>query len=541
MATDDEGTGTFLRETSGVTRNVRLRDTFLYNVGIINVAVGITFILFVMGFYPKVSIIGAIIITTVGGVINALVYYYFSAIMPRSGGQYVYLSRTFHPSIGFMISFNMVVQVITFAAVLATYLSGFGLSTLSAVLGQISGTESLYSLAISLSPPAGTFLSASTLTFIIGAIVILFFGWLVATGNKRVFTAQNVGMVIAWLGVLALLVVLFTTPRETFISNFNQFTQDELTYQQVIATAKENGMVNETNTLWATLKFAVWPFYFLAFGALSSVFAGEIRDVQRTQFMGTWTSTVTVGVSYILIYLGAVQMMGYDFLAAVGYNFFLDPTGTTTVFPWIGLLGAIGASNQLLALVIALGFLMWTWFWIPQQILFAARVMFAWSIDRLVPEQFGEVNSKYSTPMFATIISTFFVLVALLIYTFGGAFITRILVGIGAIALGYIVFSLAAIVFPYTNKEMFEESDVSDHRIAGVPVMSIVGFINLIWMSFVTYFFFTDPLIGQSDPLALGYVAGVFLTGLIIYIGMRVYRRRQGIDVDEAFDEIPVE
>jgi len=401
MSSDDDS-GTFLRETSGVMRNVRLRDTFLYNVGIINVAVGITFILFVIGFYPKVSVIGAIVITTIGGIINALVYYYFSSIMPRSGGQYVYLSRTFHPAIGFMVSFNMVVQVITFAAVLATYLSGFGLSTLSAVLAELAGNASLYSLAVSLSPPAGTFLSASTLTFFVGAIVIVFFGWLVATGNKRVFTAQNVGMIIAWLGVFALLVVLFMTPREAFISNFNQFTRGDLTYQQVISVAKDNGMVNQPNTLWATLKFSVWPFYFLAFGALSSVFAGEIRDVQRTQFLGTWTSTVTVGIAYILIYLGAVQMMGYDFIAAIGYNFFVAPSGTTAVFPWIGLLGAIGASNQFLALVIAVGFLMWTWFWIPQQTLFAARVMFAWSIDRIVPERFGEVSSKYHTPMFAT-------------------------------------------------------------------------------------------------------------------------------------------
>jgi amino acid transporter len=541
MAGDEDAGGTFLRETSGVTRNVRLRDTFLYNIGIINVAVGITFILFVIGFYPKVSVVGAIAITTVGGIINALVYYYFSSIMPRSGGQYIYISRTIHPSIGFMVSFNMVVQVITFAAVLATYMSGFGLSTLAAVLSESVAPASLYSLAVSLSPPAGSFLSASTLTFAVGAVVILFFGWLVATGNKRVFAAQNIGMLIAWLGVFALVVVLFMTPRETFVANFNQFTRAELTYQQVVDTAKANGMTNAPNTLWATLKFAVWPFYFLAFGALSSVFAGEIRDVQRTQFLGTWTSTVTVGLSYIVIYLGTVQLMGYDFIAAIGYNFFVDPAGTTAVFPWVGLLGAIAASNQLLSLVIALGFLMWTWFWIPQQTLFAARVMFAWSIDRMVPDRFGEVSTKYNTPMFATIVSVVGVLIALAFYTFGGALITRVLVGIGAIALGYIVFSIAAIVFPYTNREMYEQSDVSDHAIAGVPVMSIVGVINLVWMSFVTYFFFSDPLIGQSDPLAIGYVVGVYVTGLLVYLVMRTYRRQQDVDLDEAFDEIPVE
>jgi amino acid transporter len=167
--------------------------------------------------------------------------------------------------------------------------------------------------------------------------------------------------------------------------------------------------------------------------------------------------------------------------------------------------------------------------------------MFAWSIDRMVPDRFGEVSTKYNTPMFATIVSVVGVLIALAFYTFGGALITRVLVGIGAIALGYIVFSIAAIVFPYTNREMYEQSDVSDHAIAGVPVMSIVGVINLVWMSFVTYFFFSDPLIGQSDPLAIGYVVGVYVTGLLVYLVMRTYRRQQDVDLDEAFDEIPVE
>lgn len=541
MSSDNEGdSGVFLRETSGVVRNIGMLETYLFNIGIINVGLGVGFILLLgPAFYSSANIVLAIVLTTIFGVLNALVYYYFSNIMPRDGGLYIYLSRTFHPAIGFMFGFNITFWVMFFGAVAATYLGTFGFGTLMAVLSRTTESGTITSLSQSFNPPAGTFVSATPVTFAIATAIIVAFGYIIITGNERFFNIQTVAMAIAWIGTFTLLFVLLTTSREEFIANFNQFTNSDPSYQQVITIAKDNGWTNEPDTFLGTVRLMPWAFYTLIFGALSSVFAGEIQDVERTQFYGTWGATITCGVFFLLIYLGTISTMGYDFVAAVTYNYFVAPEGAVSAVPWIGFLGSIATQNILLSLIIAVGFLMWTWFWTPMQILYTARQVFSWSIDRVIPDRAGEVSTKYHTPIAATIIATVGMWLTLIVYLYVP--ITRALVGIGAIAIGYIFLSLAAVVFPYRRREMFENSPVSHHRIVGIPVMSIIGAINTVFMCVMVYFYFTDPLIGGGSTVALVSAVGVFVVGLLIYFIMRYYRRSQGIEIDKAFEDIPTE
>ena len=52
------------------------------------------------------------IIGTIGAVFVALVYGSFMAAMPRSGGEYVFLSRTMHPLLGYVINWVAVITMI---------------------------------------------------------------------------------------------------------------------------------------------------------------------------------------------------------------------------------------------------------------------------------------------------------------------------------------------------------------------------------------------------------------------------------------------
>ena len=55
--------------------------------------------------FPQSNLLIAIPVAASMAIFFNLLYGMFSAIMPRTGSEYVFLSRTFHPAIGFMASF----------------------------------------------------------------------------------------------------------------------------------------------------------------------------------------------------------------------------------------------------------------------------------------------------------------------------------------------------------------------------------------------------------------------------------------------------
>src|SRR5919202_1436286 len=51
-----------------------------------------------------------------------LVYLYFTTLMPRSGGDYVWVSRTLHPSLGFIVNFSLTFVFLTWGAFNFTFM-----------------------------------------------------------------------------------------------------------------------------------------------------------------------------------------------------------------------------------------------------------------------------------------------------------------------------------------------------------------------------------------------------------------------------------
>jgi hypothetical protein len=47
--------------------------------------------------------------------------------------------------------------------------------------------------------------------------------------------------------------------------------------------------------------------------------------------------------------------------------------------------------------------------------------------------------------------------------------------------------------------------------------------------------------IGLSNTSSVFYMLGMYVLALIIYVGFKWYRRREGIDIDKIYEEIPVE
>ena len=98
-----EGGQLFVRNATGLVREVSKWDALIMNTLGMNVALGAVFMLLqAPGNFPGGSMLLSIVIGTLVMAFTLLwVYAEFSAAMPRSGGDYVFVSRALHPIAAF--------------------------------------------------------------------------------------------------------------------------------------------------------------------------------------------------------------------------------------------------------------------------------------------------------------------------------------------------------------------------------------------------------------------------------------------------------
>jgi len=194
--------------------------------------------------------------------------------------------------------------------------------------------------------------------------------------------------------------------------------------------------------------------------------------------------------------------------------------------------------------VILATFAAWIWFWIPAEMAYTTRSMIAWSFDRVAPDKLGWVSETTHTPIVAISIST------------GGAVVFMWLIAYKAVAfLTFIEVLLviwgtvmvAAVVFPLIRRSLYESSPARNFRVLGVPVMPLTGGIAAAFMGYAFWLLWEDPnaagpLIKPSKmPVEFWITLGAVVAGTAWYLGAKAYRRRRGINISLAFQQIPIE
>jgi amino acid transporter len=528
--------GVFSRKASGLVRVGSTLDVFIFNVGLVSVGIAIAYNQYYgPSLYPGAQPWISTLLAAAGMVFVAAAFYCWSVVFPRSGGVYVFLSRTINPGVAFVFSLIETIILLYYAALAAGLIVQVGLASFFGAVGTVAKNATLVSWGTTVAKPAGVFW--------IGTLIIVIAGALLISGTRRYFTVQRVLFVVAVAGLAVIAIAMIVGSRNGFSSSLTSLTG--LHYNQVIAAAEKHGYAPAGTSFGESWKFIVWPLLPLL-GAVQSVgIGGEVKKVRRSQLLGMIGAVVATGLVIALFALLSNKDFGYNFQGAVAYNALTGVSGgTTSTAPWFAVLAGLLGHNIVLSVVILATFAAWIWFWIPAEMAYTTRSMIAWSFDRVAPNGLGYVSETVHTPIVAIGVSTGGAIVFMWFIAFKAVafltFIEVLLVIWGAVMV-------AAVLFPLTRKSMYEASPAKNFKLLGIPVMPVAGGISAVFMAAMFVLLWRDPIAAgalihpSKMPVEAWITLAAIAAGSAWYVGVRRYRKRQGIDISLAFQQIPIE
>ncbi len=511
----------YVRRASGLVREISAFDALIYNVLIMAPTAVYVYGIWAMGLFPGVDLPLTVWIAMAISIVVGLYYAFMSAVLPRTGGDYIWISRLLHPALGFMMSFFLMNVLLAVAGSYIPWFIEWGIGPFFDVLGYSD-------LASTLVDP--------NVMFGIAVLYYILITILMSRGVKVTKIFFWLFFVTILVGFLTYLYFLLTTGVEGFASLFNQKTG--LDYQTIINDAVSQGMPGDF-ILTATLMGSMFTILnFLGFN--SSVYiAGEVKEVRKSQLLAIIGAVVLFAVITWLVYMAAYIGFGDKFVAALSYLYVVSgnyPLGDMP--PFFHFLIKLVASPSISALVF-LGFSAMTLSAILVYIFTSVRFVFAWAFDRIIPSFFADVDPKTGTPYTALLLTSLLAIFfqALWIYTPYLNYFAFIVLGWGVLTA---IASVAGIILPFRRPDLFELApSFAKKKIGGVPVLSVLGVLSFfigIWQAWVGT---TPAVVGEIVPEYIAFLIGIYVIALVIYFASSLYHKKKGIPLELVFKEIP--
>jgi len=511
--------GVFTRASSGLVRQVSTSDTVYYGAMAITIAY-MVFIVTAWPSYPGSSMELATLLVVIGGSLLGVVYALFASVYPRSGGEYVFLSRVVHPSVGFVISFIQAFWYTFYFGLNGAFFAIYGLAPLFTVLGLQWHASWLTS--------AGTWFASHNGIFITGSAMICFIGYMVYRGMRGFFRMQRWAGLLAFGSILLTVVVLILGAAGVlhFAANF-----DAIAGSGAYA-AVERAASTPAFSAVATFNFMVWPAFSILFSVNMVSFSGEVKNVRRGPLIGIVGSMIVTGVLMIvLMYLGR-SAFGDRFLLAA------PSSAKVTVPPFLNVFASILGNNGILTILMSLWIIFVIPFALGSNVIYSSRAMLAWGLDGVAPGPFANVSERRHTPVFAIVTLVALAEIALVIYAY--TTLVAILSGFLGFAIAFLVVCLAGVFFPFRHRQALERSP-AQIMVAGLPLMAVCAVIATPFIVFIAYRTGVDRALGANAHVSLIVNAVLIVVGFAWFYGLRWYRRARGEDVDRRFREIPIE
>lgn len=530
-----EARGLFVRQSSGLVREFRATDVFIFNT--LGYALGLVLAVvptFMAGLWPEQNVLLVVTIGTVLTVFNAAMYGYLAGVMPRSGGDYVYLSRVVHPAAGFTANWGFTWSQFLGLGLYAAFAVNFGIAIAFATLGHATGNDTLIDWSVDV--------SGDWPVFLIGTGILITVLLVLSLNTRVIRNIFLIGFIPAMLGTFVTLGVLITTSKDEFVAKFNTFMAeraDGQTYQGLIDQASSAGFTaGDATFVGALLALPVGYWIYIGF-TYSAYIGGEVKQASRTQPRMIMATLAFAFLVYLLAFWRYYDIVGQDFTNSVVY---LGDDAGIPVAPVLNFFVGIMTGSTVLNVIMGISFILWNVLLLFVIAMICTRNIFAWSFDGVAPRQLATVSERTHAPWVAAILITVIAVVLLALYVFT-SFFTIVVNYIVIFSIAFWMASFAAILLPYRRRDLFEQApEAVKRKIGGIPVMTLLGVGNLVLFTLILIASFDTPAFsGPTSGRAIAFVVGIYASGVVLYFISREIQRRRGVNLDLLYKEIPPE
>src|ERR687885_997872 len=447
--TTDSGAGDlFQRKATGLLRGWSVWDGSIYATFSINL---ITLGLFIFSSAPSIpdgSLIWAIVLSGFYLVFQAITYASLIAVMPRAGGDYVWMSRVLGGGIGFVLAvagwwFILWLWVPIYANILNVEVLG----PMAAIVGWNSAVD---------------FLGKSDGIFFASVVTALLASGIIALGMRTYAKVQKFCFYGGLVGLGVMMLLLLVNSKTSFISHFNDQSKDlygvDNAYQATLKAGTDGYTPPGVSSFAVGATFLLVPMmaFFNLWSNWGATLYGEVRGASdfRQNIFAMAGALVATSLAAVPLFLLFSKTFGWDFYNAAN-NAFWAGTIPTGVWPYPGLLAASFFGSPVLQFLLIAVLSLWFFGWVGTVFLSSTRVVFAAAFDRALPEGVAKVN-RNGVPYVALLLMLVPSIGIAALYAYNTDFKTYTLDATLVIAVTFLGSAIAAAVLPWRRRAIYE-------------------------------------------------------------------------------------
>jgi glutamate:GABA antiporter len=535
QASEERKPTVFVRESTGLAKNITFLDSVSLNLSNMSIGPLLTTIagstaatLFIVPTVTGLNLVAASMIAFLLAVPQVIVYTMMSRRFPRTGGDYVWISRTFGGFFGSTLSFwGYTMETLAFLALVAV-LTDFAIGSVGATM-----VYTYYGYTGSGAVPIFNwfnFFSDPTTQFLAGAIpfsaVILLNIWKPKAGYKLVSILTIIGVFTLLLS-MAVLLYAGNAGVKSYIDGTAPYIAGggaSSTYQALSSSYVSSGMpfdINLGNVIY--IMPVMFAFVYPWLNAAPAV-ASEIKDKRALK----WNVPISAVTGFILLTsaLGVLYYVaGMPFVNAA----FSNSAWTNAGLNFFTLAMAV-SGNVWVAWIIGIGLILMQFGVIAYGVIIFSRYLLAQSFDRFLPSRLSYVSPKLGSPVIAHLVDLVIAvsLIGLATYFYGS--FSALFSAILASMIYFVFVGLAAAAHAFRHEKGGARA-----------LLGIGGILSAGVFSFISYQYLTSPTFAFFNWINEAYLIVTLVAGAAIYLSSRWYHKKKGMDISLNYKELPPE